>query len=415
MPTFEEFEQSLRHVLVQFRDPAYHPPEFLWSILGYKPQQGIEAIQNAITETIESLKPTTANTASSLRNQRFYELLTCRYIQELTQEETADQLGITPRHVRREQQQAIHELARRLWEKRTAKTPLTSEDASDERLGQESMAWRSQVREELAALEQSAPGSVVEVEAALRGVMKIGQALTSQHGTSLQIEPVEPGLTVAMHPSALRQVLITAIEKLVQSISPGLITVAVERIEDQVHLLMTGTPAAADHPPNSDLIQEILAVHGGSIAAYLEAERVGFQIELPTADKMTVLVIDDNADLVHFYRRYTTGTRYQIVHLAEGQNALDTVKEVKPHIIVLDVMLPDTDGWELLTDLREQPATKTIPIIVCSVIRRAELALSLGASLYLPKPVGRRQFIEALDQVLMTTQVRRTPEASHLE
>src|SRR5688572_17910892 len=128
MTTFEEFEQSLRHVLVHFRNPAYHPPEFLWSILGHKPQHGVEAIQDTITQTIESLKPATLDTSSSLRNQRFYELLTYRYVQELTQEETAERLGITPRHVRREQQQAIQALARRFWEKRPGKTPSLVED-----------------------------------------------------------------------------------------------------------------------------------------------------------------------------------------------------------------------------------------------------------------------------------------------
>jgi CheY-like chemotaxis protein/predicted DNA-binding protein (UPF0251 family) len=406
MPTFEEFEQSLRHVLVHFRDPAFHPPEFLWSLLGYRPQNGVEAIQHTITQTIESLKPITVNSSSSLRSQRFYELLTCRYIQELTQEETAERLGITPRHVRREQQQAIHALARLFWEKRPHKILPTAEDNLDEGSEQESMAWRTQVREELAALQQSAPGSVVEVATAIRGVMKIGDTLTAQHGVSLQIGPLESGVTVAMHPSALRQVLITAIEKLVQSISAGQITLAVERMGGRVHLLMTGIPAVTDHPPDSDLIREILAVHDGSIEAYLEEEQVGFSIKLPTADKMTVLVIDDNADLVHFYRRYTTGTRYQIVHLAEGQHILDTIQEIKPDIIVLDVMLPDIDGWELLTNLQEQPTTKMIPIIVCSVVRRAELALSLGASLYLPKPVRRREFVQALDQILNQARVK---------
>lgn len=399
MPTFEEFEQSLHDVLAHVRNPAYHPPEFLWAILGLKPQHGLDALQDTITQTIESLKPAISTTSSGFRSQHLYELLIYRYVQQLTQEETADRLGITPRHVRRKQQQAIHVLARRFWEKRLVFPALPAEHSPPEPPEQESIAWRTQVREELAALQQSAPGSVVEIATALRGVMKIGEALTSQHGVSLEIEPIEPGVTVAMHSSALRQVFITAIEKLVQSIAAGQITLAVERAGERVQLLIAGAPAATNRPPDSDLIREILAAHGGTIEAYLEEERAGFRIELPTVDKISVLVIDDNADLVHFYQRYTTGTRYQIVHLAEGQHALDIIKEVKPDIIVLDVMLPDTDGWELLTSLREQPAVQS-PIIVCSVVRRAELALSLGASLYLPKPVERREFIRALDQVL---------------
>jgi CheY-like chemotaxis protein len=63
-------------------------------------------------------------------------------------------------------------------------------------------------------------------------------------------------------------------------------------------------------------------------------------------------------------------------------------------------MLPDVDGWELLTNLHEHHDTRSIPVIICSVVKRQELAAALGASLYLPKPVRRREFIQALDQVL---------------
>jgi CheY-like chemotaxis protein len=65
---------------------------------------------------------------------------------------------------------------------------------------------------------------------------------------------------------------------------------------------------------------------------------------------------------------------------------------------VLDVLLPDTDGWELLTYLHEHPATRALPILVASVVHGEELALALGATAYLSKPVRRQQFIQALDQ-----------------
>ena len=65
-------------------------------------------------------------------------------------------------------------------------------------------------------------------------------------------------------------------------------------------------------------------------------------------------------------------------------------------------MLPDMDGWELLAHLYEHPATRAIPIVVCSVIREEELALELGAAVYVPKPVRHGDLLAALDQALAT-------------
>ncbi len=120
---------------------------------------------------------------------------------------------------------------------------------------------------------------------------------------------------------------------------------------------------------------------------------------MPVAQPQTVFVVDDNPDLVHFYRRYTTNTRYRIVSLEDDDDILGQIARVKPDIIVLDVMLPDLDGWELLTLLKRSDAARSIPVIVCSVTQGGELAASLGAALYVQKPVGRREFIDALDLV----------------
>jgi CheY-like chemotaxis protein len=224
---------------------------------------------------------------------------------------------------------------------------------------------------------------------------------------------VPPNLIVAMHPSALRQILFTAVEKLAQAMSSGQITLDAGREEEHVRITITGYPVTAKGPPNSDLIREILAAQGGSIEARLEDNRIFFGVELPSAGRVTVLVVDDNADLVHFYRRYIAGTRYQILHIAEGQSAFETIQNSQPDIVVLDVMLPDIDGWELLTHLRQHPATRAIPVVVCSVVRRAELALALGATLYVPKPVRRQEFIQALDRVLSQASIRTSKAQSN--
>ena len=82
--------------------------------------------------------------------------------------------------------------------------------------------------------------------------------------------------------------------------------------------------------------------------------------------------------------------------------------KISPQIIVLDVMMPHVDGWEILGRLRQHPVTGQIPIIVCTILAQEELALSLGASSFIRKPITRQAFLAALDHQieLMATESR---------
>ena len=72
------------------------------------------------------------------------------------------------------------------------------------------------------------------------------------------------------------------------------------------------------------------------------------------------------------------------------------LSEIRPTVIVLDVMMPGEDGWEVLTKLKAQSGTAEIPVIVCSVLDEPHMAQLLGASEYLPKPVTQRALLRAL-------------------
>jgi CheY-like chemotaxis protein len=138
----------------------------------------------------------------------------------------------------------------------------------------------------------------------------------------------------------------------------------------------------------------------------VDEDHVFLWAEMPSVGRIIVLAVDDNPDMARFYRRSAEGTSYRIVHVAQGQEAFKTIEAIAPDIIVLDVMLPDVDGWQLLMHLHEHHATRSIPVIVCTVVREEELALSLGAALYLPKPVRPHEFIQALDQALPQASVK---------
>lgn len=406
MTTFDDLEQCVREALTHLYDPAYRPPELLGRVLGREGHEGLEGFQEAMIRAVADLEPA-PNVPSTARSRRLYGLLSCHYVQDLTQEETAERLGISPRHLRRELPEAVHALALRLWEesgvrgsvrgelglerKTPGLEPATAEGGPTE--------WRSQVRQELASLHDSAPGRVADVGETVSGVVYLARALTAGRSIDLEVQRVQPALLAAIHPSVLRQVLITAVRWLTQHMGSGQITLSAGRVGGNVTITISGHPISRDTAPNEALMREILAAQDGTLEVSTDDDRVSFHVGLPSVEQV-VLVVDDNPDMLHLYKRYVVGTPYHIVHTAQGQSAFKAIEASTPDIIVLDVMLPDLDGWELLGNLREHPTTRSIPIIVCSVIREQDLALALGATLYLSKPVQRQQFIQALDQAL---------------
>lgn len=395
MITFESFEACLQDALAHLYDPAWQPGDGLYAVLGCSGQEGIEPVQSAILQAIERLRPG-PSVPSCARSQRIYDVLSCRYVQQLTQEETAERLAITPRHLRREQREATNMLARNLWKRYQA----TATDDSSTGQAAEASAWRVQVRQELDALQKSAPGSVANVRETLTRVVDLARTLADSQGVGLQLAPVEEGLIVAIHPSSLRQVVLGCITELLRHMSSGEIHLEAVRLAEGIRVTVSGSPTKPGASPAIGDMHELLTMLGGTVQLECSTGLFRYAIDLARADAVKVLVVDDNADLVHFYRRYLSGTRYSIVGVAEGQDALKMVQALTPDVIVLDVMLPDADGWEILTHLHQDPATCHIPVIVCSVVREKELSLALGARLYVPKPVRRAQFIEALDRAL---------------
>jgi CheY-like chemotaxis protein len=126
------------------------------------------------------------------------------------------------------------------------------------------------------------------------------------------------------------------------------------------------------------------------------ASVISARFELPAAEQTTVLVIDDNADVLQLFERYMTGTRYRFIGTQSAPDGLDRARTIHPQIIVLDVMMPGRDGWTLLGQLREHPETRDIPVIVCTILSQTELAMVLGAADFVRKPVNRAEFLEAL-------------------
>lgn len=406
MVTSEEFEQELREALARLYDPNYQPSEAFCSLIGCNLRGGSLAVQATMVRAVESLEPP-SGTPYAAQTRRVYDVLHSRFVLKLTQEETAERLHISLSSVQRAQREAVHTLARVLWECSRAQEPPMegraqgsgAQPSEEEALGTRAPDWRTQMKQEVASLRSRDPNSVADVAETLQGVLELESALAPGRDVHVEVGYVQPDLVVAVHPSALRQTLIAALGRLARHASSGPITAFARLREGDVRITIRGSITAEHGLTEGDLTRDILVPEGTTVEAGIQGDYAFLWINVPSLGQICVLVVDDNPDMLQFYRRCTTGTRYRIVHASTGQEALERIRIFSPDIVVLDVMLPDVDGWKLLMQLYEDPATRSIPIIVCSVVREGDLARALGAAVYLPKPVEPRQFVEALDQV----------------
>ncbi len=319
---------------------------------------------------------------------------------QLTQEETAERLHVSRSTVQRSQREAVHTLARRLWQISKKKTPTTTDPlpATDSGgLISQDLAWEQQFKRELRALRASSD-HVADVADVINNILELGSVLTSGHNVSLQVGSVQHGVVAAVPPELLQQIIITSLRQLIRDSEPGPITLFARYENGKARITMTSRIGNADTIDTDDFRRGLVRAGDVSVETHLADNRLFLWLELPTSEGTKVLVIDDNPDMVTFYARATEGTRYHILHTASGENLFDIIEETTPDIIILDVMLPGIDGWRLLMRLHETPRTRAIPVIICSVVREPELARDLGAALYLPKPVRPRALIQALDQ-----------------
>jgi DNA-binding response OmpR family regulator len=107
-----------------------------------------------------------------------------------------------------------------------------------------------------------------------------------------------------------------------------------------------------------------------------------------------ILIVEDDPDIAHMLRMFFTGEGYSVTITPHGKQTLTLCREQLPNLIILDIMLPDTDGFAVFHQLRIDPYTKPVPVIFLTQKdgRSDQLAgLELGASDYITKPFELRE------------------------
>jgi GAF domain-containing protein/CheY-like chemotaxis protein len=112
-----------------------------------------------------------------------------------------------------------------------------------------------------------------------------------------------------------------------------------------------------------------------------------------------VLCVDDDEGVVTLFRRYLHKQGYQVAGLADSTRVVEETKRLRPFAITLDVMMPGKDGWQVIKELKADPETRDVPVIMCTIVGEKGQGLSLGASDYLVKPILEQDLVAALDRL----------------
>jgi len=367
------------------------------------------ALRRVLIDAIEDLKPD-ATIPSKSKAWRTYRLLRARFTEQFTQAEVARELGLSIRHLRREETVAVQMLAAHLW--RQYDVSLTWQGL-EETLGPAAGDELSTVEElpsperELEWIQETAPPASVDVGEMIQPALKIANSVAQEAGVQVMCAPLDGIPQVVAQETTIRQALVTVLTTAIRRVPGGEVHLGLCCSGGEVVISVRAhgrgaSRALTDHEiERLEMARRLVALSGGSlelVGSEMGGEPFGVTLTLQLREQTPVLVIDDNVDTLQLIERYLSNSRYRFVGASDPGQALRMAEEVAPRAIVLDVMLPQMDGWELLGRLHEHPAIRGVPIIVCTILPEAQLASDLGAAAFVRKPFSRRVLLQALDQ-----------------
>ena len=350
-------------------------------------ENGGQRLRSELVDVIEalSLGPVVSFQSPQART---HNLLVLHYVECRTVQEAAHMTDISRRQAHRDLRQGVERVSAILWSRRRAA------GSNEPRVSQ-----LSSVESEVARLVHHP--TPTDVRKLLDQAQETVKRLAAQRNVHFRADMPRHRVIVPADLAVAEQVLTNLLSTAVQHAQAGALRLELAVSEAHASLTLHYLPesAASNAPPVNAVIGRMVDQLGWQVRHTQQADGTRVTTLRMMKHGPTVLVIDDNEGLVKLVGRYLTDQACQVIAANDGQEGLRLAQEHKPDVVMLDVMIPQVHGWEVLQRLRNHPETSAIPIIICSVINDPKLAYSLGASLFLPKPVNRPKILQALREL----------------
>lgn len=400
--SIKELRQALNHLY----DPDYLRGSSLAANMGVSGRFDTpSALQDILTQTIESLKPAPGAT-NKVHAQEIYELLLYRYVQQFNQEEIANQLGISVRHLRRQQNIAIYDLACKLWEQLQPQAsigPVPNRDVLE--IKPSGVSY--ELSGELDWLKSPSSHVATDLSISLDEAHLLIRAFAEQRSVQL-VFPTNPTGLVLVHPVAFQQILLILLSMAIQGDGVTEVDLRVlpslgwQTLEITVKSSRLSRDSELFEQNQLQMAQKMVEFSDGTLDCQAAGGQFNARVKFNSVNRIEVLVIEDNPEIITMMQRFAAETRYRISGLNDPMVAVERALQVRPDLIVLDIMMPQVDGLQVLSRLKHHPSLDQIPVIICSVLPLKDLASSLGSIDFLQKPIQRDMFITALNQAKRT-------------
>jgi len=401
----EAFAQGVRDSIKHLHDRSYlsrHPLARELAADGH-PLSG-DDLRRALVDAIKQLRPATGAAPSSAEWRR-YRHLVLRDVEGQSLAQIAQSLGVSPRQASRDYQEAVAAVSDLLWLGGPGRAVQQAQGGGSVSPVPASIAVPGLADE--AASVAAGDAGTTDLAQALAGVLATIKPLADASGAAFRTVVSDTLPPLAVSRTLLRQALLSLLSYVLE-VAPGariLLAQADTARGVTLRMLPEGRSDAglSLRPPSPEAEQlletgrQLLAAQGASVAAGDDpAIDPLLTLVLPPIPLRTVLVVDDNPDVVSLFRRFLRGEPYRLIQATTAASAVPLALSMRPNAVILDLMMPTQDGWDVLQQLRNHAGTRDLSVIVCSVLPERKLALSLGVDAFLPKPVTQTALREEL-------------------
>jgi len=357
---------------------------------GYSGNKG-EYIRQVLEDAIELLRPARKEIEIASPEWRPYLILKRRYMDGVGLQPLSEELAISQRQMRRDHHKALQILTDILWGK-----------LEPNRINEEGSV-------QSAAL--AVHNEMLDPAETTRGVYQLLKKQFEVKQISVDFAVSENFTPVITDRVILRQILIGIMNDILHNQVERSLTIETKVVENEVQICFTSKVNTDwEFSPEGSAEEDLTTVrywceriHARIEERYARERKQGYVYRilwLPHSDQKILLVIDDQDAVVNLFKRYLSQTAILPIGVSHPEQAVALARHLQPAIITLDVMMPQMDGWELLQTIKLDEMLKHIPVIICSAWDDPDLSKSLGADIYLKKPITQKMLLDAVSKIL---------------